>query len=217
MHYRIVLLEVGKKSLCFCIFFLISRYNHVMKKIIPLTIPNLLSLFRIVVAPFLIIVAYLGWEGVFYIIFGLMLLSDALDGIVARALNQTSDLGAKLDSYGDIATYLTIPIAGWLLWSDLMYAQRYYIFWTIFIYILPSIFALVKFHQLVSYHTWITKISAITMCAGILVLFVYKDAYLFHVAIVILMIEAIENIIITLKLKTPKNNINSLWHMIHDK
>ena len=188
-----------------------------MKKQIPLTIPNILSLSRIILAPLLIVAGYFGIEVLFFMIFGLMLLSDVLDGFLARILHQTSEIGAKLDSYGDIATYLTAPLAAWLLWPELMYAQRYYIFLAIFIYVLPALFALIKFHQLVNYHTWITKLSAVVMCVGMLILFVFQNPFLFHVAILILCIEAIENILITLLIDTPRSDVRSLWHIYHTK
>ena len=80
----------------------------------------------------------------FFILFGLMLVSDALDGIIARMLDQTSELGARLDSYGDILTYLSTPIAVWWLWPDIVKEELYYIIAAIIIYILPAVFSLVK-------------------------------------------------------------------------
>ena len=105
-------------------------------------IQNILSIFRIIAAPFLLLVAWLEMPTLFFILFGLMLLSDALDGIIARMLNQTSELGARLDSYGDILTYLTTPLAAWWLWPDLIKSEMNYIVAEIIIYILPAVFAL---------------------------------------------------------------------------
>ena len=78
-------------------------------------VPNILSLFCIIAVPFLLLTGWFGMPTLFYILFGLMLLSDALDGIIARVMDQTSELGARLDSYGDILTYLNTPIAVWWL------------------------------------------------------------------------------------------------------
>ena len=78
-----------------------------------LNMPNILSLFRIISAPFLLLTGWFNMPTLFFILFGLMLLSDALDGIIARMLDQTTELGARLDSYGDILTYLSTPLAVW--------------------------------------------------------------------------------------------------------
>ncbi len=178
----------------------------------PLTIPNLLSLFRIFAAPFLILAGYLQMPTLFFILFGLMFLSDALDGLIARALNQTSELGARLDSYGDIVTYLSAPFAIWWLWPEIIREEFYYIVAAISLFIVPAFFALVKFGKLASYHTWITKASALLMSTGLFVLVFFKSALLFHIAVGVLVIETIENIAITLLLSKQKTDIHSIWH-----
>ncbi len=178
-----------------------------------LNIPNSLSLFRIVAAPFLLLSGWLGMPELFFVLFGLMLLSDVLDGFFARILNQTSEEGARLDSYGDILTYLSTPLAAWWLWPDLIKAELYYIIAAIIIYILPAFFALAKFGKLASYHTWITKVSAVLMSAGVVLFLGFENALLFHIAIYFLVIEMVENIAITMILPKPKSNIHSIWHV----
>lgn len=178
-----------------------------------MNIPNLLSLFRIVAAPFLLLAGWFEMPTLFFILFGMMLLSDVLDGMIARMLNQTSELGARLDSYGDILTYLSTPVAAWWLWPDLLKGELYYIIAAIIIYILPAVFSLLKFGKLASYHTWITKISAVLMSAGVVVLLGFENNFLFHIAIYFLVIEMVENIAITLILREQKSDIYSIWHI----
>lgn len=175
-------------------------------------IPNLLSLFRILAAPFLLLAGFLEIATLFYTLFGLMLLSDVLDGIIARWLHQTSELGARLDSYGDIVTYLSTPVAMWWLWPQLIEKEIPYIIAAVAIYILPAFFALAKFGKLASYHTWITKLSALLMSSGLVFLIAFKDPSLFHFAVLFLVLEAAENIAITLILSKQKTDIRSLWH-----
>jgi len=177
-----------------------------------LNIPNTLSLFRIIAAPFLLLTGWFEMPTLFFILFGLMLLSDALDGIIARMLDQTSELGARLDSYGDILTYLTTPLAVWWLWPDIIKEELYYIIAAIIIYVLPAVFSLLKFGKLASYHTWITKISAVLMSVGAVILLLFEHNLLFHLAIYFLVIEMVENIVITFILPEQKTNIHSIWH-----
>ena len=182
-----------------------------------LNIPNILSLFRIISAPFLLLTGWFGMPTLFFILFGLMLLSDALDGFIARMLDQTSELGARLDSYGDILTYLSTPIAVWWLWPDIVKEEVYYIIAAIIIYILPAVFSLLKFGKLASYHTWITKISAVLMSAGVVLLLGFDNNLLFHIAIYFLVIEMVENIVITIMLPKQKSNIHSIWHALKER
>lgn len=180
-------------------------------------IPNILSLFRIIAAPFLLLSGWFEIPILFFILFGMMLLSDALDGIIARVFDQTSELGSRLDSYGDILTYLSTPMAVWWLWPNIVKEELYYIIAAIVIYILPAIFSLLKFGKLASYHTWITKVSAVLMSAGVVVLLVFDNNLLFHSAIYFLVIGMVENIAITLIIAKQKSNIYSIWHALNER
>jgi CDP-diacylglycerol--glycerol-3-phosphate 3-phosphatidyltransferase len=175
-------------------------------------IPNLLSLFRIIAAPFLLLSGWYDMPILFFILLGMMLLSDLLDGIIARMLDHTTERGSRLDSYGDILTYLSTPLAVWWLWPDIVKAELYYIFAAIVIYMLPAIFSLLKFGKLASYHTWITKISAVLMSGGVVMLLVFDNNLLFHGAIYFLVIAMVENIAITLIIPKQKSDIYSVWH-----
>lgn len=176
------------------------------------TIPNLLSIFRILAAPFLLLSGWLGMPAFFFTLLGMMLFSDVLDGFIARRVGQTSEFGARLDSYGDILTYLCAPLAAWWLWPDIIHQELYYIIAAIIIYIFPVFFTLIKFGKLASYHTWITKISAVIMSAGVVYLLLFKESILFHFAVYFLVIEMVENIVITFILSKPKSDIHTIWH-----
>lgn len=68
------------------------------------SLPNLLTLLRIVLIPVFIIVFYLPFSsshGVAAIIFALASFTDWLDGYLARRLKQTSPFGAFLDPVAD--------------------------------------------------------------------------------------------------------------------
>ena len=76
-----------------------------------LTIPNLLSLIRIIMIPF-IVWAYLGLENE-YLVLGLIILSaltDIVDGFIARRFHMVSDFGKILDPIADKLTQGTVLI-----------------------------------------------------------------------------------------------------------
>ncbi|MBU1642435.1 CDP-alcohol phosphatidyltransferase family protein, partial [bacterium] len=112
-----------------------------------MTIPNVLSLARIAAAPFLLLAGYYGSEDLFFILFSLMLISDMLDGYLARKLHQCSKIGSRLDSIGDYLTYLSVPFATWWLWPEIIKAEAFYITAVITLFLLPGIIGLIKFHQ----------------------------------------------------------------------
>jgi len=82
------------------------------------TIPNVLTLLRIILIPVLVIVFYMPGQWTYQLsaaIFGLAALTDLLDGYLARRLNQTSPFGAFLDP---VADKLMVAVALVLLVQD---------------------------------------------------------------------------------------------------
>lgn len=66
-----------------------------------LTIPNALTLLRILAVPFFAIALWYGHYWQAFILFGLAGVTDLLDGYIARTFDQRSDLGAVLDPAAD--------------------------------------------------------------------------------------------------------------------
>ena len=82
------------------------------------------------------------------------------------------------------------------------------------LFLLPGLIARIKFGEMVAYHTWLTKLTAVVMSLGLILLLFTKNDLLFHVSIYFLFLEAIEHLGITLSLKQPQSNVKSLWHVI---
>ena len=75
-----------------------------------LTVPNLLSLIRILLIPVFGVLFYqghIGWAVIVLVISGL---PDFFDGKIARRFNQISELGKMLDPVADKLTQITIAI-----------------------------------------------------------------------------------------------------------
>jgi cardiolipin synthase len=66
-----------------------------------LTLPNQLTLFRMILIPFFVVVTLYGHTGWALAIFVLAGITDGLDGLVARLTSQRSALGAFLDPAAD--------------------------------------------------------------------------------------------------------------------
>jgi len=66
-----------------------------------ITLPNALTLLRILAVPFFAIAVWYGHHWQAFILFGTAALTDLLDGYIARTFDQRSDLGAVLDPAAD--------------------------------------------------------------------------------------------------------------------
>lgn len=180
-----------------------------------LTIPNLLSLFRLIAAPFLLYLAWIGEAEIFLFLLAISLVSDGLDGYLARRWHQESELGIKLDSWGDLANYMLVPLCAWWLWPEIIRSE-FIIFWLVVAnFSVPLIIGLIKFGKIPNYHTWSAKIAAVVMVPAIYLLFLEITPWLFRIAAMIQLIMAIEEITITLYLKELESNVRTIWHLIH--
>jgi CDP-diacylglycerol--glycerol-3-phosphate 3-phosphatidyltransferase len=175
-------------------------------------IPNMLSGFRLVAAPFLLGLAWMGHPNLFLILLAISLLSDSIDGFIARRLKVSSDIGTRLDSWGDLATYLTVPLSAWWLWPEILNREAFFVFVAIGAYVVPILAGLAKFRRIPSYHTWGAKISAVLMSVAAFILFITEIAWPFRCAALLQALEAFEEVLITIQLPALQGNVHSLWH-----
>ena len=180
-----------------------------------LNIPNLLSSLRLIIAPFLFLIAWLNRPVLFLEILAVSMFSDAVDGFIARRLNQTTTIGAQLDSWGDFLTYCTVAFSVWWLWPDILRRETLFITLAILFYVLPILAGFIKFRQLTSYHTWAAKALGVIICITFYILFLTGINWPFHCAVILQLFVSIEEIAITVLLKEHRHNIPSFWHIMN--
>lgn len=179
-----------------------------------INIPNILSCTRLLLAPFLL---YLAWHGkgkmfLFFLI--VALITDCLDGYIARKLNQTTVLGAKLDSLGDNFIYITVVFSIWWLRPDIIQREDVWISIVLFSYVLPLICGFLKFKQMISYHTYGAKLSAVLLSVSVILMLINGPSLPFRISAVIFLITAIEEISITFILPGWQADVPSIVHAI---
>lgn len=79
-----------------------------------MNIPNFLTMLRVIAIPGFIVALVYGYNGVALIVFMGCGLTDALDGFLARALHQRTEIGAFLDPLADkllmTSTFITLAL-----------------------------------------------------------------------------------------------------------
>jgi cardiolipin synthase len=124
------------------------------------TIPNALSACRLAAAPFVLGMILTGHRQAFAFLIVACLLTDILDGLLARLLKQATAFGAKLDSLGDLLTFaLTLFGFAWLEQPYLM-AHPWPIRLLLGFYLLVHLWSLLRFRRLPSLHLYASKFAA---------------------------------------------------------
>lgn len=177
-----------------------------------LTIPNALSALRLVLAPVLLWLAWTGRPGAFLVTLSVSLLSDLVDGWLARRFGQATQLGTLLDSWGDLVTYTTVPLCAWWLWPELIRQEAQYAAAIVSAYVFPIVLGYLKYGRLTAYHTYGAKLSSLLVGPSALLLFLGGPAEPFRVATCVLVLAELEEIAITTLLPEWRANVPSLLH-----
>ena len=177
-----------------------------------LTLPNLISLLRILMAPVLLLLAWQQKPVLYMLAVLFTLFTDVVDGFLARLLNQLTDLGALLDSVGDFIIYSTLLVAAWWLWPDIIIEELVTILVIIASFTAPVIVGLLKFRTLTSYHTWSVKLAVFISILAYVVVFSDWARWPLYVAAAVATLAAIEEIAITFVMRHAHANVQSVWH-----
>lgn len=175
-----------------------------------MTIPNALSTLRLLLAPLLVYLAWTRAADAFTWTLALSLLTDIIDGKVARWLGQTSRLGAVLDSAADLATYSVVPVCAVWLKPELVRRETIAFWLTVWCYLFPVLVGFVRFRRLTSYHARAGVLSAYLMGASALTVFLFDTAVPWRLALPVLVYSALENLAITAVLPAWQPNVPSL-------
>ncbi|MGI9422545.1 MAG: CDP-alcohol phosphatidyltransferase family protein [Hyphomicrobiaceae bacterium] len=178
-----------------------------------LLLVNAITAFRLVAAPFMLMLAFMGERHAFLYVLVAAFASDAADGALARLTKQDTGFGALFDTFADAIAYCTIAVSVAILWPELIHAEM--IAYTILIasFVLPGLLGLMKFRQLTSYHTILTKIAVVTTAVGLLVLLTGGPSWPIRLAASVAALAAVEEVAITLVSDTPRSNINGLFSL----
>ena len=172
--------------------------------------PNFVSFVRILLAPFLFFLA-VKQEPIWFIVILLVSeFTDVLDGFLARKLNQITDLGSHLDSWGDFCIYSVLAISAWILWPEIVTQEKFYVSVIIISFTLPVLIGVIKFRTITSYHTWSVKIAVAVTVISYILLFTDIAAWPFRLAALVCVYAALEEIAITLMIEHVHVDVRSL-------
>lgn len=134
----------------------------------------------------------------YLIIFVIAILSDAIDGTIARKTNSQSELGAALDDYGDITLALVgiISVFIWLKGKALVFVP--FVAVLVILKVANAIITKVKFGKTTILHTFGAKLTFVLLFFAIIVFLLFQSTILIYITFSIAILTAIEEGVIHL-------------------
>ena len=130
-----------------------------MKKIVVkgeniFNVPNLISLYRLLAFPVILFLALTGQEQGFVILLCISLVSDVLDGNIARYFKLQTNFGAALDNLADICTYAMALLGLFLFkWTEIE-PHAWILFLFLFVFVLSYLVSFYRFGKIPGLHLY---------------------------------------------------------------
>jgi len=180
-----------------------------------LNVPNCLSAYRILALPALVYAIVQENNQLFIILLSINLITDILDGLIARTFKLETEFGAKLDSIADIGTYI-MAFSGMIVLHNKFVSDHSLSFLLILIlYVIPQLISLIKFRRMPSLHLYSNKITGYIQ--GIFIFTFFNFGYsapYFYFMIAASCIAYLEELVCVLYLRELKSNVKTVVHVL---
>ncbi|MGE4586713.1 MAG: CDP-alcohol phosphatidyltransferase family protein [Mangrovibacterium sp.] len=191
-----------------------------MKKIIVkgeniLNVPNLISLYRLLAFPVILILALAGRETGFVVLLCISLISDVLDGNIARLFKLQTNFGAALDNLADICTYAMALLGLFLFkWTDIEpHAWILYLFLGVFM--LSYLVSFFRFGKIPGLHIYSAVSAGYIQSVFFFILFVFGFyPWMYYLAVGWGVVAYTEKIFVLLYLDDIKIGVKGLYWLL---
>ena len=178
--------------------------------------PYALILFRFLCAPVILNLGYFyhtKYTTLIVVLLFLGLLSDVLDGIIARKQNISSAKMRRLDSQTDMIFWLSAGFTAWFIWPQTI-SENSFVIW-ILLGMEGSCYlvSILKFGRETCTHAYLSKFWGITLLAAFTDLILNGNAgFLFYFCLCAGIISHLDRILITLILPKWQHDVPSAYH-----
>lgn len=183
-----------------------------------LNLPNMLSLYRVLVFPVIFYLALTGNESWFVILLCISLVSDILDGNLARLMKVQTNFGAALDNLGDILTY-AMALLGLFLFKWHEIEPHSWILWVFLtVFVASYIVSFVRFGKIPGLHLYSAVSAGYLQGIFFFVLFVFGFyPWMYYLAIGWGALAYIEKILVLYKLDDIRIGVKGLYWLLKEK
>jgi CDP-diacylglycerol--glycerol-3-phosphate 3-phosphatidyltransferase len=183
-----------------------------------LNLPNVISAVRLALAPFAAVVAFRGSQPGYVAIVLACLLSDILDGWIARRFGLETDLGVLLDSAADELVFYSVIVGLLVLKRQEIGVHAFLIYIYIVLALIVDIVSLIRFHRISSVHLYSFKatgyIQGLTLAY---IFFIGFNIYVYYFGLLFGILSCLEIIAVNLLLHEYRPNARGLYWVLREQ
>ncbi|TJZ62196.1 CDP-alcohol phosphatidyltransferase family protein [Sphingobacterium olei] len=181
-------------------------------------VPNALSIYRILALPFIIQAIVTGNKSLFIMLLSINLVTDILDGLIARVFHLQTEWGAKLDSLADVGTYIMAFTGMVVLERTFVSTYRVEFTTLIVLWIFPQLLSLIRFKHFPSFHLWSYKATGYVQGIFIFTFFLFGfNAAYFYFMLVVSCLAYLEELLLVVLLAKLRSNLKSIFFVLRRK
>jgi phosphatidylglycerophosphate synthase len=180
---------------------------------------NGITLYRLVSAPVLLVLVFIGEVDIFKWLLAISFFTDAIDGFLARKFSAASRFGSRIDSIADDATVLAGVVGAFVIKNEFVRQEATLILILLAFYALQTVLALIRYGKISSFHTYLAKIGAVLQGSFLILLFFLSTppCWLFYIASVVTIIDLIEETILIFLLPKWEVNVKGIYWVLRKK
>ncbi|MBN2738037.1 MAG: CDP-alcohol phosphatidyltransferase family protein [Spirochaetales bacterium] len=184
-----------------------------------INLANFITILRLVSIPVMVVIIIFKKQDIFaWLLLG-ALLSDILDGFIARQFKLETQLGSFLDALADTLMYLCAVTGIFIFHTNFIIDQAIPLGFILFFYFAEKIKTFIAYRRFFnSYHNYLAKITAYFQGAFVLSLFFFGyQWFLFYPAAIIGIVSCIEDMILSSILKNYEHDTKGLYWVLKNK
>ncbi len=181
-------------------------------------LPNAISFYRLLMFPVILGLALYDYQQAFVVFLVINLVSDILDGFIARKLNLVTRFGAALDNLADIGTYILALLGVFLFrWNEIQ-PHAWFLYTFLAVFLLSYLVAFMRFGKIPGLHLYSAVSAGYVQGTFFVVLFIFGFyPWLYYLAIGWGIIAYTEKIFVLLRLDDIKPGVKGLYWLIKEK
>jgi len=181
-------------------------------------VPNLITIARILSVPVLLALATRQHEEVFKWLLLAALLSDILDGLLARAFDLASALGATLDSIADALLMGVAAYGIWVFHPGFVHAHGPTVLLVMGLWLLEMLVSIWRYGKLSSFHAYSIRVGAYMMGIFVMVLFIWGfHLWFFYMTVIIIVLGYLEEFVLLWLLPQWTPNVRGVYWVLRER